>query len=126
MSGESGSKKISARIPAADHLALCRFAYQHAHGARSQVIRKFIHEGLGLGPYLIGNDLDSFRAAAREVWSVGINLNQLVRAINTGKVSLVSTQEAKVILATLNAIEALKQEQTLIILRSRNREAKDE
>ena len=123
MSVPPGSKKISVRIPAADYQSLCQFASLHARSQRSQVIRKFIHEGLGLGPYLLGNDLDSFRAVGREVWSVGVNLNQLVRAINAGKVTSLTLEQVQTILTTVKVIEAMKQEQTAIILRSRNREA---
>lgn len=125
MKGDQGSKKISVRIPVADHLALLQFASQYAKSQCSQVLRKFIHEGLGRGPYLHGNDLDSFRTAAREVWSVGINLNQLVRAINVGKVKIISEEHGRAIINTQHAIEAIKREQTAIILRSRNRQAKD-
>ena len=118
------SRKISVRIPAADYSSLCQFAAQHAKNQCSLVVRKFIHEGLGRGPYLIGNDLDSFRSAAREVWSVGTNFNQLMRAINGGKVSGLSDEHIQIILAAINAIEAMKQEQLTIILRSRNREVR--
>ena len=124
MSPKQASIKISVRVPAADHLALCQFASQHARNHYSEVVRKFIHEGLGRGPYLIGNDLDSFRAAAREVWSVGTNFNQLMRAINAGKVSGLSLEQIQRIMAAVNAIEAMKQEQLTIILRSRHREVR--
>ena len=52
----------------------------------SDLLRRFIHAGVGLGPLVDGNDRKLLRAVRAELNAIGVNLNQIARAMNTGLV----------------------------------------
>lgn len=116
-------RKLSVRITEADHAALSRMAQQF--GTKPcRLMRKIICESAGMGPYLLDGELDIFREALRQVRAVGVNLNQLTRAVNAGKTNW-SSEDSQTVQATARAIDSLRQELTTIITRSRHRPVKD-
>jgi hypothetical protein len=56
------------------------------HVTVSDLLRRFIHAGVGLGPLVDGEDRELLRALRTELNAIGVNLNQIARAMNTGLV----------------------------------------
>jgi hypothetical protein len=52
----------------------------------SDLLRRFIHAAVGLGPLVDGDDRNLLRAVRAELNAIGVNLNQIARAMNTGLV----------------------------------------
>jgi hypothetical protein len=114
------TKNLTVRISDADDRALAQMAAQAGETNRTRIVRKLICEAAGSGPYLLESGLQSFREAVREVRSVGINLNQLVHAINGGKVRLAFPEDVDLVRKISGAVDRLRQDINEIILRSRN------
>jgi hypothetical protein len=121
MSQHSLTKNLTVRISEADDQALTQYAAKMGETNRTKIVRKWICERAGLGPYLIGQELDVFREALREVRSVGINLNQLQHAVNSGKVRFPLPEDLQLLQTVLKETQDLRQELQAIIVRSRNR-----
>ena len=115
------TKNLCVRISEADDLALAHYAQRMGQTKRTKVVRQLIAEASGTGPYLLGNDLNALRESVREVRAVGINLNQLMRAINSGQVTLPTTSDLDCLLQLSRSVEAVRKELNAMILRSRNR-----
>ena len=114
-------KTLCVRLSEADDQALAQWAAKLGEPNRTIIVRRLICELAGSGPYFLGNDLNALREAVRELRSVGVNLNQLMRAINSGKVKLPTKEDIEIVSKVLAATEALRQELNAIILHSRNR-----
>ena len=104
-----------------DYRALLRWAAQFEIKRPSTIVRKLICEHSGEVPYLVGNDANAFREAVRQLRGVGINLNQLVRAINSGQVRLPSNADMDTVRQALSATDALRKELNAILERSQGR-----
>jgi hypothetical protein len=52
----------------------------------SDLLRRLIHAAVGLGPLVDGEDRELLRALRFELNAIGVNLNQIARAMNTGLV----------------------------------------
>jgi len=114
-------KTLCVRLSEADDQALAQWAARLGEPNRTIIVRQLICELAGSGPYLLGNDLNALREAVRELRSVGVNLNQLMRAINSGQVTLPTAENIELVSMVLAATEALRQELNAIILHSRNK-----
>jgi nitrogen fixation protein FixH len=121
MSKFSLTKNLTVRISDADDRALAQLAAQAGETNRTRIVRKLICDAAGSGPYLLESGLQSFRDAVREVRATGVNLNQLVRAVNAGQLRLTSPDDIKLVQAVSGAVEVLRHEINAIILHSRNR-----
>jgi hypothetical protein len=115
------TKNLCLRISEADDEALLQCATKLGETHRTKIVRKLICELSGRGPYLLGDDLNALRETVREVRAVGVNLNQLMRAINAGQVSLPTAEEVQMVHQLLALVESVRREVNRIILRSRNR-----
>ena len=91
------TKNLCVRISEADDEALLQCAARLGETNRTKIVRKLICELGGPGPYLLGEDLNALRETVREVRAVGVNLNQLMRSINAGQVSLPTTEDVQLI-----------------------------
>jgi len=121
MTSRSLTKNLCVRISKADDDALLQCAVKLGETNRTKIVRKLICELSGPGPYLLGNDLNALRETVREVRAVGVNLNQLMRSINAGQVSLPTAENVEMVHKLLALVDAVRREVNMIILRSRNR-----
>ena len=90
---EAPTRFASLRLTNAERDAFQQIASQ-LNTTRSDLLRKYVRELIGQGPDLLAHDLRDMNEAAYQVGCVGRNLNQLVRAINQGKVRTVADQAA--------------------------------
>jgi len=70
--------------------------------SRSRFTRKCLREGMGQGPDPAANDFETLHNAAMQLGSVGRNLNQLVRHLNSNK----SVAEDELLSVSHRAIQA--------------------
>lgn len=87
---------------------------------RSRIIRQLIREAIGQGPDLLENDLESFREAVRQLGSLGRNINQIARALNSGCPSS-SILDQTPLKAVQQQIASVQKEVLDLVQRSRNR-----
>ena len=86
----------------------------------ARFLRKVIREVIGDGPDLLPNELKVFSDAAFQLGAIGRNLNQLVRAFHSGK--LTCTQLDNTFLeAVLDHVVRLEKELLAVVQRSRRR-----
>jgi hypothetical protein len=79
-----------------------------------------IREGLGVGPALRPEESRVLRELAYQIGAVGRNLNQLLKAIHSGKV-VIMTDEYALIKTILDKTVAVQREMQTVIARSRKR-----
>jgi hypothetical protein len=60
----------------------------------SDLLRRFIHAGVGLGPLVDGDDRELLRTLRVELNAIGVNLNQIARAMNTASSRRTSCSES--------------------------------
>jgi hypothetical protein len=85
---------------------------------RSQLLRKIILESIGKGPILLPQEMRTFEEAVFQLAALGRNLNQLLRAVNSGQVTA-SLQERTMMEALRDQVEVLKKEFLTTLDRSR-------
>jgi predicted transcriptional regulator len=114
---------LNVRLNDEENLRFQRLA-EHLQTTRSRLLRKMIREAIGAPPDLLPQEWKLFEDLAYQLAAIGRNFNQLVRAINSGKVSVTADDQA--------AIEAVRAEVSrvdeavvTIIDRSCNRWVKD-
>jgi hypothetical protein len=78
-------KIIRARVNGRDQDALAGFAASLGL-SESEALRRLIGAAVGDGPVLGEADRAEFSQIAEEFRAIGININQAVRAMNTGRV----------------------------------------
>lgn len=78
-------KIIRARVSERDQDALSGFAASLGL-SESEALRRLIGAAVGDGPVLGEADRSEFSQIAEEFRAIGININQAVRAMNTGRV----------------------------------------
>lgn len=86
----------------------------------SRFLRKVIREVIGEGPDLLINDLQAFRDAIYQLGAIGRNLNQLVRAFNSGQLTD-GQVDSCLLIAIRDQVANLEKELLAIVLRSRQR-----
>ena len=86
----------------------------------SRFLRKVIREVIGEGPDLLPNEMEAFREATFQVGAIGRNLNQLVRAFNSGQLTG-GQVDASLLIAIRDQVAKLEKELLAIVLRSRQR-----
>ena len=62
----------------------------------STLLRRMVREAVSAGPTLFKDDLGPVIDASNEVSAVGRNINQIARAINSGKVDIAPTVGADI------------------------------
>ena len=88
------------------------------NGAR--FLRKAIREVIGEGPDLLSNEMEAFREATFQVGAIGRNLNQLVRAFNSGQLAN-GQVDPSLLIAIRDQVATLEKELLAIVLQSRQR-----
>ena len=96
-------------------LVLLKFG---TNGAR--FLRKVIREVIGEGPDLFPNEMEVFREATFQLGAIGRNLNQLVRAFNSGQLTN-GQVDSSLLIAIRDQVVKLEMELLEIVLRSRQR-----
>jgi hypothetical protein len=86
----------------------------------SRFLRKVIREVIGEGPDLLINDLQAFRDAIYQLGAIGRNLNQLVRAFNSGQLAI-GQVDSSLLIEIRDQVARLEKELLAIVLRSRQR-----
>lgn len=81
---------------------------------------KVVREIIGAGPELLNDNVEALGAANAEAQAIGRNLNQLVRAVNTGKAKGVSVDK-EYLGAVAARVEAMAKEIKLLAQRQRER-----
>ena len=116
---DAQSRMINVRTTEAEGLELKRLAEQ-LQTTRSRLLRKIIRESIGEGPDLLPSEMKVFQDAVFQLASLGRNLNQLLKLVHSGKVS-VSSQEQVLMESTREQVESLQKETLTVIDRSRDR-----
>ena len=114
---------LNVRLNDEENLRFQRLA-EGLQTTRSRLLRKLIREAIGAGPDLLAHELSLFEDLAYQLAAVGRNLNQLVRAIHSGKVA-VTADDRTFIEAVRAEVQRVDQEVITVIDRSCNRWVKD-
>jgi hypothetical protein len=88
MDGKADKKRVKvirARVSERDQDALAGFAAS-IELSESEALRRLIGAANGDGPVLCAADRAEFSQIAEEFRAIGVNINQAVRAMNTGRV----------------------------------------
>jgi hypothetical protein len=85
IAGKKREKTVRARVSERDQDALSDFAASLGL-SESEAMRRLIGAAVGDGPVLGEADRAEFSQIAEEFRAIGININQAVRAMNTGRV----------------------------------------
>jgi len=114
---------LNVRLNEEENLRFQRLAEQ-LQTTRSRLMRKMIREAIGAGPDLLHQELKLIEELAYQLAAIGRNLNQLVRAIHSGKVAVTAADQVA-IEAVRAQVEQVDKEVILVIDRSCNRWVKD-
>src|ERR1035438_7681767 len=90
---ERFNRSAHVRLHEIEDRALQQFV-DHLGTTRSKLLKKIIRELIGLGPDLLDQEWKAFEDLVYQLAAVGRNLNQLLKAIHTGKVAITSTDQA--------------------------------
>ena len=115
------TKNLCVRITDYDDQALAELTVRLGEKKRTQVVRKLIRERVGLGPYLMPAELAVVKESVRVVNALGINLNQIARAVNSGQIRAASPEMVGTLGEIRKIINGLKAEWHALILRANNR-----
>ena len=91
---------------------------------RSRLLRKVIRELIGMGPDLLTQEWMVFEKLAYQLAAVGRNLNQLVRAVNSGKAAM-TPEDRTLVEGVRDQVDLIKKEIIATIDRSCHRWVKD-
>jgi hypothetical protein len=116
---ERQSCMVNVRMSEAEALAFSELAAQW-QTSRSRLLRKVIRESIGEGPDLLGHELKLFEDAVYQLASLGRNLNQLLKLLHSGKVTVGAPEQA-LMEGIRDQVERLKAETLTVIDRSRRR-----
>ena len=86
----------------------------------SKLLRRMIHEAVGAGPALFDDGVVALVDAGNAVSAVGRNINQITRAINSGKTTI-GNKEQDEIVQLAAVLVALKKELRRLISKSKTR-----
>ena len=120
---KSVSRWANVRLNEEEHQAL-DVIQERLQTTRSRLLRKVIRELIGLGPDLLAQEWKVLEDLVYQLAAVGRNLNQLLKAIHTGKVAATPADRA-FIERVRNQVDEVKKEVTAVIERSCQRWVKD-
>ncbi|MBZ5763378.1 MULTISPECIES: plasmid mobilization protein [Rhizobium] len=81
----SRNRSVRVRLSEAEFAALTKFA-EEAALPTSEVLRRLAREAGGFGPTFEGEVAQRLKATVVQLRKVGVNLNQIARALNSGRV----------------------------------------
>jgi hypothetical protein len=111
------------RLMEEEHLAL-DVIQNRLQTTRSRLLRKVIRELIGMGPDLLTQEWMAFEKLAYQLAAVGRNLNQLVRAVNSGKAAM-TPEDRTLMEGVRDQVDLIKKEIISAIDRSCHRWVKD-
>ena len=120
---ENISRWANVRLNEEEHQAL-EVIQKRLQTTRSRLLRKVVRELIGVGPDLLVQEWQVFEQLAYQLAAVGRNLNQLVRAIHTGKVTI-APGDKTLIEAVQHHVDRIEREVIKTIYRSHHRWVKD-
>lgn len=103
-----------------DELAALRLQAEGRGLSVNALLVKCVREIVGATPDLLNEDADALHGANAQAQAIGRNLNQLVRAINTGRAAGV-TVDRQYLDAVAERVEAMRREIQAIAERQKNR-----
>ena len=120
---ENVSRWANVRLNENEHRAL-EIIQQKLQTTRSRLLRKVIRELIGMGPDLLPQEWMAFEKLAYQLAAVGRNLNQFVRAVNSGKAAMTS-EDRTLVEGVQDQVDLIKKEIISAIDRSCHRWVKD-
>ncbi len=121
---ERRSDLVNVRLTPPDKLRFEQVA-QRLNTTASRLLRKMIRELVGQGPDFLEGDMKTIEQAMFQVGAVGRNLNQLLRAVHSGR-PVASSEFRPVLDDVLRHVEQLRKELHRAIDRARNRWERDD
>jgi len=114
------NRNLRIRLNQDEDKALVKLSIILGERTRSGVVRKMIREAIGQGPDLIKDNLEIFREGVRQLAAVGRNINQIARAISSGKAATCQW-DSGLLMAISKQVMALANEVATLVARCRHR-----